>query len=146
MPGMQDMCCADAQCMPVHACRLQSQLDAAAAKLEQQSAAAAKAAAEECERHVTAERLLQQQVQQLTSELAVTQVRILSEGKQLQRTLWHTTALASLVLNLRPGLPPTWLEGSMRSAASHTHYGYVTCDKGVRTPDLPCRAGYCVKC
>lgn len=55
--------------------RLQAQLDAAALKMEQQSAAAAKAVAEECERHVTAERALQQQVQQLTSELAVTQVR-----------------------------------------------------------------------
>lgn len=55
-------------------CRLQAQLDAAAAKLERQSAAAAKAVAEECERHVVAERALQQQVQQLTSQLAVSQV------------------------------------------------------------------------
>lgn len=54
--------------------RLQSQVDAAAAKLEQQSAAAARSVAEECERHVTVERALQQQVQQLTSELAVAQV------------------------------------------------------------------------
>lgn len=54
--------------------RLQAQLDAAAAKLEQQSAAAAKAVSEECERHGLAERALQQQVQQLTSELAVAQV------------------------------------------------------------------------
>jgi hypothetical protein len=49
-------------------------VDAAAAKLEQQSAAAAKAVTEECERHMAAERALQQRVQQLGSELAVSQV------------------------------------------------------------------------
>lgn len=55
--------------------RLQGQVEAAAAKLEQQATAATKAVSEECERHGAAERALQQQVQQLTSELAVTQVR-----------------------------------------------------------------------
>ena len=54
-------------------CRLQAQLNATSLKLEQQAAAAAKAVAEECERHGSAERALQQRLQQLTSDLAVSQ-------------------------------------------------------------------------
>jgi hypothetical protein len=64
------------RCVGCAICRLQSQVDAAAVKLEQQSAAAARSVAEECERHVAAERALQQQVQQLSSELAVSQVGV----------------------------------------------------------------------
>lgn len=56
-------------------CRLQAQLQAAGSRLEQQQAVAAKAVAEECERHVGTERELQQQVQRLSSQLAVAQVR-----------------------------------------------------------------------
>lgn len=55
-------------------CRLREQQQEAGIKLEQQQAAAARAVAEECERHVGAERALQQQVQQLKSDLAVAQV------------------------------------------------------------------------
>lgn len=55
-------------------CRLRDGLQQAGMKLEQQQAAAAKAVAEECERHVGEERALQQQVQQLRSDLAVAQV------------------------------------------------------------------------
>jgi hypothetical protein len=58
----------------IHSCRLQAQLDAATAKLEQQSAAATQAVAEECERHLAAERAMQLKMQQLASELAVAQV------------------------------------------------------------------------
>jgi hypothetical protein len=54
--------------------RLQGQLQHVSSKLEQQQAAAAKAVAEECERHLTEERALQQQLQQLKSDLAVAQV------------------------------------------------------------------------
>jgi hypothetical protein len=54
--------------------RLQGQLQQVSGKLEQQQAAAAKAVAEECERHLNEERALQQQLQQLKSDLAVAQV------------------------------------------------------------------------
>jgi chromosome segregation ATPase len=55
--------------------RLHAQLEAVTAKLEQQSAATTCAVTQECERHLAAERALQQQVQQLASDLAVAQVR-----------------------------------------------------------------------
>jgi len=62
----------------MRSCRLQKDLQQASSRLEQQQTAAARSVAEECERHVDAERTLQQQVQQLSSELAVSKVRSLA--------------------------------------------------------------------
>lgn len=66
--------------------RLQDGIQQASAKLQQQQAAATKAVADECERHVGEERALQQQVQQLKSDLAVAQVSSLHRAKPAPRT------------------------------------------------------------
>jgi hypothetical protein len=66
------------------------QLQQVSSKLEQQQAAAAKAVAEECERHLDEERALQQQLQQLKSDLAVAQVRGARPGSSKAANRMHS--------------------------------------------------------
>jgi hypothetical protein len=98
---------------------------------------------------VTAERLLQQQVQQLTSELAVTQVSMISQGGSLLRMRWHTTAVASLVLITEPRLHELGYRATMRSATCHDRHSHAACwcnlCQGARMPGLLSPAGCCVQ-
>lgn len=135
-------------------CRLQAQLDAAAAKLEQQSAAAAKAVAEECERHVVAERALQQQVQQLTSQLAVSQVRTKYYPLAHHYMACCAVALQQLLLDAAHVQPPAASHSSVLNEQINSKLRSWAHTAQHHNPVLHCasvaavlvHAGCCVQC
>ncbi len=102
--------------------RLQAQLQAAAERAEQQAAASSKAIAEECERHLTAERALQQQAQQLSSELATSKVRAVRLSRASRMAVTNN-AICGAVYTTRwrsgfcsPLLPLPRLQAAIKSA------------------------------
>jgi hypothetical protein len=103
--------------------RLQEEAKSARERAEQQQAGAAKALAEECERHSASEKQLQQQIKELSSQLAVSQASVgrpggeggkqslLSTAASLDLAMqWHGTLDRCIVFSMQR-LGFCWLQG-----------------------------------